>query len=330
MKTPSILCSIRPLGSLVLSISMALLPCSGALGGQPAYFRRSDVNQDGTVDIGDAVAVLAFLFMAGTPVPGCKEAANTNSDGAIDLSDAIFTLTYLFAGGEAPGVPGPSNCGLPAGGVPFGCETYGACGAPPVITAGPSADVSSALPGAAVNLIVTSSDSDGDPLTFAWIQTVPAELQGTFGAGQDTAMTVWAPPEVAEPTVFTLQVSISDGNNPPVTATVAVSVDPPLFERDIQSIFTPNCSCHQGAFPSAGMNLSAGKAYSNIVNVTATACSPLKRILPGFPDDSVLVRKISGTTCGSRMPFSNPNFFVQNPGLITRIRSWVLAGALND
>jgi len=30
------------------------------------------------------------------------------------------------------------------------------------------------------------------------------------------------------------------------------------------------------------------------------------------------------------MPRSNPTFFEQNPGLITRIRSWVLTGALNN
>ena len=41
------------------------------------------------------------------------------------------------------------------------------------------------------------------------------------------------------------------------------------------------------------------------------------------------MRKIEGT-CGTRMPQNNQRYFVDNPGLITRIRSWILAGAPNN
>lgn len=84
--------------------------------------------------------------------------------------------------------------------------------------------------------------------------------------------------------------------------------------------------------PSGSLNLGATVSYSNLVNVTAVnaACNTLKRVTPSDPDNSVIIRKVSGTACGSRMPRNNPTYFDQNPGLIVRIRSWILAGAAND
>ena len=54
------------------------------------------------------------------------------------------------------------------------------------------------------------------------------------------------------------------------------------------------------------------------------------RVAPGAPDQSELIRKMTGTTCGDRMPRAEPTYFDANPGLVVRVRSWILAGALND
>ncbi|MBR58863.1 MAG: hypothetical protein CMH54_12695, partial [Myxococcales bacterium] len=44
------------------------------------------------------------LFADGEPsVP--EEAADANNDGTVDLSDAIHTLQYLYIGGERPAAP---------------------------------------------------------------------------------------------------------------------------------------------------------------------------------------------------------------------------------
>ncbi len=202
-----------------------------------------------------------------------------------------------------------------------------AANAPPSITAGPSGDVSAAVAGDTVALTVTATDLDGDTLTYAWTQVSPASA-GVFGT-PGSRTTSFSIPELAADTDFVLRVAVDDGVNPPVTADVTIAGRVPSFAADIQPIFAVCAGCHGD---SGGMSLSAANAYTNLVNVQANngACSSLKRVRPGTPDDSVLVRKISGTACGNRMPLSNPSYFVDDPGLVTRIRSWIAAGALNN
>jgi len=63
--------------------------------------KRGDANANGTVDLGDAIYILNYLFRSGTnPCP--MEAGDVNCTGLVDLGDAIFLLNYLFKGGEAP------------------------------------------------------------------------------------------------------------------------------------------------------------------------------------------------------------------------------------
>ncbi|MBI4602779.1 MAG: S8 family serine peptidase, partial [Planctomycetes bacterium] len=71
--------------------------------------RRGDCNDDGTVDLSDAVAALSFLF-AGAQEPACEKACDTNDDGGVDISDPIAVLNYLFSGGKRPADPFPA-CG---------------------------------------------------------------------------------------------------------------------------------------------------------------------------------------------------------------------------
>jgi hypothetical protein len=117
--------------------------------------------------------------------------------------------------------------------------------------------------------------------------------------------------------------SVPSGADPAKTAAAA-------FKKDVQPIFTKNCahpSCH-GAAQSAGMQLSPGLAYENIVNVHSSEVPALMRIKPGEPDSSYLVMKIEGKQeVGAQMPLTGgplPNKDIQT------IRSWVEAGAKND
>ncbi len=93
------------------------------LGGRPR-FRRGDCNDDGRVDISDAVCILNWLFLGG-PIPGCVAVANTNGDVGADISDASYLLNYLFIGGPPPIHPFP-DCG--PGTLPTDEET---CQTPP-------------------------------------------------------------------------------------------------------------------------------------------------------------------------------------------------------
>ena len=73
------------------------------LSGQERFW-RGDANQDGALDVSDAVATFAFLFTGGAR-PACDDAVDTNDDGRLDLSDGIYTLGWLFQGGPAPPPP---------------------------------------------------------------------------------------------------------------------------------------------------------------------------------------------------------------------------------
>ena len=64
---------------------------------------------------------LNFLFLGGE-APECFDGADSNDDGAINISDAIATLNYLFLGGPAPPEPGPRTCGEDPTDDPMGCE----------------------------------------------------------------------------------------------------------------------------------------------------------------------------------------------------------------
>jgi len=82
---------------------------SNATGCPDPVFRRGDVNDDGAIDVADAISGLEWLFRGGTQ-PGCAATANVDGSGGADITDAIYLLTYLFRGGPPPEAPHPA-CG---------------------------------------------------------------------------------------------------------------------------------------------------------------------------------------------------------------------------
>jgi len=96
-------------------------------------FHRGDSNDDGSVDIGDPVTSLSYLFN-GAAEPSCLETADHDNDGMLDISDPVATLMFLFAGGPPPATPGPPD--FPCGTDPdasgsradLGCSSYSGCG----------------------------------------------------------------------------------------------------------------------------------------------------------------------------------------------------------
>lgn len=88
-------------------------------------FRRGDANDDGAVDLSDAITTLLCLFDGETLA--CPDAADSNDDGTLNLGDPVFLLSYLFAHGESPALPG-TDCGEDRTGddLPFcGAESCG-------------------------------------------------------------------------------------------------------------------------------------------------------------------------------------------------------------
>ena len=102
------------------------------------------------------------------------------------------------------------------------------------------------------------------------------------------------------------------------------------FTRVQAEVFTPSCAlsgCHSGASPKVGQDLSAGRAYAQIVNVRAVESTRL-RIAPGDPDASYLISKVKGdaTITGSRMPLGG----ALPPERVKLLVDWVRRGAPND
>lgn len=80
--------------------------------GNSGLQRPGDCNQDGGIDISDAVCLLGNLFLGAPTRLPCGDGApvdhqnitllDSNGDFAIDLSDAVSVLQFLFSGGKPP------------------------------------------------------------------------------------------------------------------------------------------------------------------------------------------------------------------------------------
>lgn len=121
--------------------------------------------------------------------------------------------------------------------------------------------------------------------------------------------------------------------NTPTPTLVPTSAPTPIvvsFALNIQPIFDANClggACHDAA----GIgDLRPGASHAAIVDVLAVFSCTLQPRVDGAgadPDNSVLVIKIEGTTCGTQMPSGAPAL---GPADIALIRQWISDGAPNN
>ncbi len=92
------------------------------------------------------------------------------------------------------------------------------------------------------------------------------------------------------------------------------------------NVFTPICTqCHSGPSPAAGMDLSDGQSFANLVNVDATRDPLSKRVLPMDAAQSILYLKVSGTQAGAQMPFMLDPLSAEQ---MQAIKEWIDLGAM--
>jgi len=135
-------------------------------------------------------------------------------------------------------------------------------------------------------------------------------------SGVDTGSTSTVVVDSKAPLTDSLEIMISIFGTSPLVS----------FSSQIQPIFTNQCSasCHGS---NGGLSLVAGTSYSHLVNVRAlSSCTSLKRVLPNDAANSVLYKKVSGTTCGSRMPQGG----ILLTSDIALIQDWINQGANNN
>jgi hypothetical protein len=78
-------------------------------GGGPCLGLCGDANNDGGVNISDAVWVTNYVFIGGgepIPVLACGDA---NTDGGVNISDAVWITNYVFIGGGPPSTCSPGS-----------------------------------------------------------------------------------------------------------------------------------------------------------------------------------------------------------------------------
>jgi hypothetical protein len=107
----------------------------------------------------------------------------------------------------------------------------------------------------------------------------------------------------------------------------------------VQPIFTQNCvGCHSAsATASAGLMLTSGTAYGQLVSVNASETSGAagcaaghKRVTPGDPVASYLIDKLSkssGLCSGAQMPRGRAPL---STATINTVRCWIAQGAANN
>lgn len=89
-------------------------------------FIRGDANADSILDISDPIAILLHLFL-GLEIPiRCEKAADNNDDGYIDISDAVYELFLLFGVQRVEWFP-PIRCGREWTIDTLSCQTFPPC-----------------------------------------------------------------------------------------------------------------------------------------------------------------------------------------------------------
>lgn len=100
----------------------------------------------------------------------------------------------------------------------------------------------------------------------------------------------------------------------------------PVFSSIQSELFNKNCAtsgCHSGSIPAAGLVLSSGASYNNIVD--KIAFGDTKYIAPGDPENSWLYQRVNSTTSSVMPPTGR---LPQN--VIDTLRVWIENGALNN
>ena len=123
MERPLLTLTHVPWIALLLASGGARAIAQHDIGTTNNLFRRGDVNSDGHVDPGDGEALLAYLNGTGTK-PLCLDAADANDDGVLDVADAVLILGQSGDGPPSLPPPGTHECGVDPTPDKLSCDGY--------------------------------------------------------------------------------------------------------------------------------------------------------------------------------------------------------------
>lgn len=102
------------------------------------------------------------------------------------------------------------------------------------------------------------------------------------------------------------------------------------FSGAVQPILDARCAtpgCHGSLAPQAGLDLTAGKSYDNLM-LAAMQNPDVPRVTPGNPTNSYLITKLTGNGLqGVQMPMGSQPLSAEE---IATIKTWISYGAPND
>ncbi len=108
-------------------LALTLLVCGTAFPQDPPRFVRGDADVNRTHDVTDVLTILQHLFLQQPERLDCEDAADANDDGAVNLTDALSILFYLYEGGPLISEP-VLACGKDPTADDLGCESFWVCG----------------------------------------------------------------------------------------------------------------------------------------------------------------------------------------------------------
>lgn len=138
------------------------------------------------------------------------------------------------------------------------------------------------------------------------------------------------------------EVTVSTSTSTSTSTSSTMPISSALTWTTIQSVFATSCAgsgCHDTAGNpdgNGGGNLKGienkATAYAEMTteNITCTpsALAGKKRVVPGDPEQSLLMKKLDGThDCGERMPLVGP---ILAEGFRDGVRLWIMEGAPNN
>jgi hypothetical protein len=91
-------------------------------------FLRGDTDGNGRLSLTDPVRTLNYLFRGLSLRDDCRDAMDANDDGDLNISDAVLVLSHLFLP-DSPGIAEPfPRCGFDSPAPdPYCCLQYNAC-----------------------------------------------------------------------------------------------------------------------------------------------------------------------------------------------------------
>lgn len=174
---------------------------------------------------------------------------------------------------------------------------------------------------------------DPATLTFRLREATPTQAAGSTNISFDPASGLLTIPEVSvSGDTYSATLVLTDAATYTFVLSSATRIAQAALLSQLQAeVFTPRCSfCHTGGGNSlpAALNLTAGSAFSNLVNVDSRQRPGSARVVPGDATNSYLIRKLEGTDIGgSRMPLGGPFL---DAATLARIKSWIDSGAPNN